>query len=319
MDVLSDVIAAMRTGRPHSSRTEKRAPWGGRFHATGGAGFHVVLSGTCWLLPPDAAPVALGVGDVVFLPHGHGHGLADHPSTPLPEVTPVSLTESRLTDSRLTESQEAGSPTVLLCGAYRLDSARSHPLLDDLPEIIHLPARLGRHPSLRAAIDLLGTEMAQPGPGTDAAVPALLDVLLLLILRTWYADRSAGDRTTGWAAALNDPAISTALGDIHREPARHWTVEALAAHAGLSRAAFARRFAAFVGRPPLSYLTWWRLTTAAGLLRDSPAPLAVVAGQVGYASEYAFANAFKREYGIAPGRYRSWRAEPASGADFPAS
>jgi AraC-like DNA-binding protein len=75
--------------------------------------------------------------------------------------------------------------------------------------------------------------------------------------------------------------------------------------AGLSRAAFAKRFTTLVGRPPLAYLTWWRLTTAARLLRNEDAPLATIAKQVGYASEYAFANAFKREFAIAPGRYRS--------------
>lgn len=75
----------------------------------------------------------------------------------------------------------------------------------------------------------------------------------------------------------------------------------------MSRSAFARRFALLAGRPPLAYLSWWRMTLAARLLRESDAPLSAVARQTGYTSEYAFANAFKREFGIAPGRYRvSW-------------
>jgi AraC-like DNA-binding protein len=135
-------------------------------------------------------------------------------------------------------------------------------------------------------------------------VPALLDMLLLYILRAWLDERPHHGSATGWAAALGDPAVSAALQEIHNDPARPWTVEGLGARAGLSRAAFARRFTALVGRPPLAYLTWWRMTTAARLLRRSDAPLHVVAEQVGYSSEFAFANAFKREYGIAPGRYR---------------
>jgi AraC-like DNA-binding protein len=59
-----------------------------------------------------------------------------------------------------------------------------------------------------------------------------------------------------------------------------------------------------VGRPPLGYLTWWRMTVAAGLLRDGVLPLAAIARRVGYASEFAFAHAFKREFGVAPGGYR---------------
>jgi AraC-like DNA-binding protein len=138
----------------------------------------------------------------------------------------------------------------------------------------------------------------------DAIVPALLDVLVLYILRAWFDEPAAHPPAAGWAAALRDPAVSAALSAIHRHPARPWTVAGLAARAGLSRAAFARRFAALVGQPPLAYLTWWRMTTAARLLRDSNAPLGAVAGRIGYTSEFAFAEAFKRAYGLAPGAYR---------------
>ncbi|WP_196215920.1 helix-turn-helix domain-containing protein, partial [Microbacterium sp. ZXX196] len=87
---------------------------------------------------------------------------------------------------------------------------------------------------------------------------------------------------TGWAAALRDPAIGQALSAIHHDPARPWTVEELGTVAGLSRAAFAKRFTAFVGEPPLGYLTWWRLTLAGHLLRAGDQPLRVVAQQTGY-------------------------------------
>jgi AraC-like DNA-binding protein len=298
MDVLSDVISAMRVGRPHSSRTAKQASWGMRFGTFAGAGFHVVLQGSCWLFPSAAAPVALGVGDVVFLPRGSAHGLADSRTTSLAEVSTLSL-------SNLEEpaTPDGGETTVLLCGAYLLDQRRMHPLLAELPEVVHLPARIGSHPSLRAALELLGSELEEPRHGAGAVVPSLLDVLLLYILRAWL-DEQAGHAHTGWAAALGDPATAAALRGIHREPARQWTVETLGALAGLSRAAFARRFTALVGTPPLAYLTWWRMTMAAQVLRESDAPLGTVATRVGYTSEFAFAKAFKREFGVAPGRYR---------------
>ncbi|CAG6391995.1 AraC family transcriptional regulator [Streptomyces cocklensis] len=103
---------------------------------------------------------------------------------------------------------------------------------------------------------------------------------------------------------MRDPAITAALRHIHQEPAGQWPVEALGAKAGLSRAAFSRRFTSLVGKPPLGYLTWWRMTLAARLLRDSDKPIQTVAQRTGYTSEFAFAKAFKREYGVAPGRYR---------------
>ncbi|MFF1922965.1 AraC family transcriptional regulator [Streptomyces sp. NPDC058221] len=308
MDVLSDVITSMRAGRPHSSHRRKHAPWGMRFPASEGAGFHVVLEGSAWLIPPgDAAPERLGAGDVVFLAHGRGHGLADDPGTPLADVAPGP-------DGSWPAPVDEPPPdptapvTQLLCGAYKLNRARAHPLLAHLPDAVHLPAQAGAHPTLRAAIDLLGGELRTPQPGSDAVVPALLDTLLLYILRTWWLEERSAARVdghpAGWSAALADPAVSAALAAVHDDPARSWTVEDLGALGGLSRAAFARRFTALVGEPPLTYLTWWRMTTAGRLLRADDAPLRTVAQRAGYTSEFAFAKAFKREYGMAPGRYR---------------
>ncbi|MFD0592014.1 helix-turn-helix transcriptional regulator [Catellatospora coxensis] len=128
---------------------------------------------------------------------------------------------------------------------------------------------------------------------------ALLDMMLLYILRTWLREQAGNGRATGWAATLSDPAIAATLRHIHGQPARQWTVEALGAEAGLSRAAFSRRFTSLVGKPPLSYLTWWRMTLAAQMLRDSDRPVQTVAQRTGYTSEFAFAKAFKREHGVA--------------------
>ncbi|AYF73248.1 AraC family transcriptional regulator [Nocardia yunnanensis] len=178
-----------------------------------------------------------------------------------------------------------------------------------LPEFIHLPARPGRHPALRSTVDLLACEIAEPRPGTDAAIPALLDTLLLFMLRAWFDEQSAA---TGWAGVFGDPAVSDALRAIHAAPERAWTVPELSAVAGVSRATLARRFLATVGQPPLSYLTRWRMLTAARLLRESDTPLAGVARKVGYQSEFAFAKAFKREYGLAPGHYRRADEPPAA-------
>ncbi|MCX4768032.1 AraC family transcriptional regulator [Streptomyces sp. NBC_01275] len=308
MDVLSDVVAVTRTGRCRSAYVRWHAPWRQEFASVpGSAGFQVVLQGSCWLLPPETEPVQLGAGDVVFLPHGRGHTLADSPETPVtvPACSPADHQLSSVYASDSVDwSGDDGAVTVVLCGAYQLDLSRTHPLLLTLPDLIHLPAQAGRHPELSSAVELLAAEVENPRLGTDAAVPALLDALLLYILRIWFNGRSSLGNTTGWAAALNDPPTAAALHAIHRDPASPWTVAKLAAEAGLSRAPFARRFALLIGQPPFGYLTWWRMTTAARLLRTSDAPLRSIAAQVGYTSEFAFANAFKRTHGTAPGTYR---------------
>nr|WP_052423622.1 helix-turn-helix transcriptional regulator [Nonomuraea candida] len=157
---------------------------------------------------------------------------------------------------------------------------------------------------LRVAVELLGKEIEDRRQGADLVVPALLDTLLLYILRAWFDVSAEHCKIGGWAAALADPAVGAALDGIHRDPSHPWTVESLGRRAGLSRAAFSRRFTQFVGQPPLTYLTWWRLGTAARMLRDSDAALSEIAAAIGYGSEFAFANAFKREYAMAPGKYR---------------
>jgi AraC-like DNA-binding protein len=306
MDVLSDVLIALRTGRPSAARSSSHAPWGVRFQRGPAAGCHVVLEGGCWLLSDHGAPRRLGAGDVLFTPHGDGHALADHPDSPLVDFDPSPHDTAPLDEMRI---DGAGPVTELLCAYYWFDPDRPHPLLAELPAMVHVPARIGQHPSLRAAVELLGREVAEPRPGTEAAVPALIDMLLLYVLRAWLDEQPDGQ--SGWATALRDPAITAALRQIHRHPEKPWTVADLAAVAGLSRAAFAKRFTTIIGQPPLAYLTWWRMTTAARLLRETGDPLRTVAARCGYASEYAFGKAFKRAYDTAPGSYRSARKSPA--------
>ncbi|CAM3551112.1 AraC family transcriptional regulator [Kibdelosporangium persicum] len=269
MDVLSDVITATRAGKPHAARTHQSGAWEFVGEPFAGFGFHVVRQGSCLLTPPAGEPVPLSAGDVVCV---------------LPRRTAYRL--SGFGDTRM------------LCGAYFLDRSRPHPLLDELPDVIHLTDMAG-------PIDLLDAELAEPQAGSDAIVPALLDTLLLYALRAWYKQNAD---IGGWASAVNDPGISTALRAIHDAPEHPWTVEELGARAGLSRAAFARRFTDLVGRPPLAYLTWWRMTMAAKLLRDTDLPVGGVAGRAGYSSEFAFAKAFKRAFGLPPGGYRRMRA-----------
>ncbi len=258
-----------------------------------GTGFHVVLAGSCWLVSPAGTPIALAAGDVVLMPRGADHVLVDSLDSAVTE-------QAHIGEPR--EIPGPGARSELICGAYALGRQRSHPLLDELPEFVHIPARPGGNAALRAIVQVLAGEMAEPRAGRDAAVPALLESLLLFALRAWFENQAP--TSTGWAGAFTDPGVLAALRAMHDAPEQPWTVQDLSAVAGVSRATLTRRFAATVGEPPLSYLTRWRMLTAARLLRDTDTPLAGVARKVGYQSEFAFAKAFKREYGLAPGQYR---------------
>ncbi|QHC30966.1 AraC family transcriptional regulator [Streptomyces sp. HF10] len=286
MDVVSDAISAVRVGSPSSDRLRVSGRWAQLLPPYEGAGFHVVLGGTCRLLRDgddgngDGESVVLGPGDVALLPHGAGHALT---------------------------STGDGGEVELLCGKYRLDRSRTHPLMAELPQVVHLPHRVGEQAELRAAVDLLARELEEQRPGGCLALPSLLDLLLVYMVRAWMGRAHTG----AWPAVLNDPVTTAALRALHSEPAAPWTAERLAAEAGVSRATLARRFTALVGRSPMAYLTWWRLTLVAARLRASDAPLATVARETGYGSPYALSHAFTREFGITPGRYRN-RATAAS-------
>lgn len=312
--MVSDAISAVHLGHPSSQRVRIGGSWCARLDPYDGAGFHVVLKGNCWLLTDGGAQVSLGVGDAVLLPHGTGGVLADSP------VDAATARERAVPVDRLLVGTGTGAganprsgprarpdrdETEVLCGKYSLDCSRMHPLMAELPEIVHLPSRVGTHLELRAAIDLLAGELDEVRPGSCVALPNLLDLLLVYMIRSWMAEATSG----AWPGALGDPVTAAALRALHSNPAARWSNDLLAAEAGVSRPTLARRFTTRIGRPPMSYLAWWRVILAATLLRDTTETLATIAGRVGYGSPYALSHAFEREFGTTPGRYRARAAD----------
>jgi AraC-like DNA-binding protein len=231
---------------------------------------HVLLLGTGGsydlLTAPDADTVPLE------------HVLAEHGPSPL-------------------ELPGDGAVTELLCGSYSFRGVLCEDLLAALPTAAVVPAG---DPTVTAALTLLTAEVGAEQAGRQTVLDRLLDVLLVALLRVLWADQL---HPPVWAGAPQDRAVAAALRAVHGDPAHPWTVAELARVATVSRAALARRFTAEVGSPPLTYLTWWRMRLAREALLEG-ATLAQVARQVGYATEYAFAAAFTREVGTAPGRWR---------------
>jgi AraC-like DNA-binding protein len=126
--------------------------------------------------------------------------------------------------------------------------------------------------------------------------------MFIQVLRAHLAVQT--DTDPSWLTGLQDEQIAAALGLIHRQPGDRWTVDQLAARAGMSRSAFSTRFRSLVGEPPLAYLTRWRMQVAADHLRDAQLTLPEIADRVGYRAEAAFSKVFKRLWGVAPGQFR---------------
>lgn len=305
-DVLTQVLEAVHLGSVLSSRIALGAPWALHFGETGHrAGFHIVAVGRCWVgVDGGGELVALGPGDVVVFPHGTGHTLSDHPATPAVELG--ALVADLSPGARATLPSGAGEPTILLCGSYSFAADGANPLLRGLPHMLHVPATQTRGGALEAAVTLLAAEVGGVDSGSTLVVDRLVDLLFVYALRAWLAGQDAAS-VRSWFGALQDPVVGPAVRAVHDDPAHDWTVATLAQRSGLSRAAFVRRFSQAVGEPPLTYVTRWRMTAAADLLAQGER-IAAVAHQVGYDNEFAFAKAFKRVRGVAPGEFRRRQA-----------
>jgi AraC-like DNA-binding protein len=164
---------------------------------------------------------------------------------------------------------------------------------------------------MQAVFKLMAAEARAFQPGGEAVITRLADVLVIQAIRAWIETAPAA--RTGWLGALQDPQVGRALALIHREPARAWTVASLARELAMSRSAFAARFTQLVDEPAMQYLTHWRMQLAHHALATEGATVGELAGRLGYQSEAAFARAFKRVMGVAPGVVkRGGQPQPAA-------
>ena len=206
------------------------------------------------------------------------------------------------TDHRL---QPRRGGVELLCASFEFGAGLSNPLAQALPGL--LLVRLAEAPALGAALKLLFAEAAGMHCGRQAVLDRLMEVVLIQLLRD-LMDR--GVLRTGLLAGLADTRLARAINALHEDPARAWSLEQLAAVAGMSRARFATRFREVVGTTPGSYLADWRLAVAQSLLRRGRA-VQLVADEVGYGSASALSRAFTARLGMSPGE---WRRQAGSGA-----
>ena len=284
--------------------SELHAPWGIEIPPLPGTVvFHLVTEGDL-VLEAAGASTRMSAGDMALVPHGDGHVILDTPgsaATPLFDLPRVELRERY---ERLS-IPGPGPRCEVICGAVSFTGLGVARLLRSLPSVLRAGDG-GDAAWMRAAFDVIGDESRHPRPGSDVVTARLADILVVQVVRSWLESPS---QKTGWVAGLRDPQVGRALAAFHADPAAAWTLASLAAEAGMSRSAFADRFRAVLGEPPMSYVTAWRMDLAARLVRERALPLARVAERVGYQSEAAFNRAFRRAHAMPPGAFA--RRDPA--------
>jgi AraC family transcriptional regulator, alkane utilization regulator len=251
------------------------------------------------------APIRLEAGDLAIMTQGQAHTLRDELDSPVEKLAEL-LKKVPLDSRKNFVWDNGGEATTMFCGGFRLEERRANPLLASLPPVLVVRDGPNTGVSLKSAFALADAEMTAGGPGWEALVSRVSDVVFLHAIRANLA--GAGREVPGLVRGLNDPSIGAAMAMLHSEIDRAWTTTAVAKEVGMSRSGFSARFVELVGEPPMTYLARWRLNRAAFMLRTDECKIADVALSVGYVSEAALSRAFKRSFGVSPGAYRRYCA-----------
>jgi AraC-like DNA-binding protein len=317
MDALSDLLRVVRFSGSLFLEAKFRGPWcvssqlspencGPAFKSVGGPiSFHYILDGHLKVRTGNEQIRTAGPGDMILVARNDPHLLGS--DLTLPPVPSTSLIR-KVGEHAMAEIDHGAGEKIdqhFVCG-FLAAPVREHPLLSALPPLLVASVR-GRPCAewAESSFRYAARECAACRPGSQEILSRLAELLFVEAVRG-YIEQLSGD-ATGWLAALRDPSLARALAALHARPMHPWTAEGLAEEASLSRSAFAERFTATVGQPPMSYLTRWRMLVAGQRLRESSDTIAQIAETVGYESESTFSRAFAREMGVAPGAWRAGR------------
>ncbi|WP_295792774.1 AraC family transcriptional regulator [Mucilaginibacter sp.] len=298
MDALSTVLEATRLRSVVYSKFPLSAPWGLDVIQDQNSQFWRLVSGSCTVGSPDGSIIELQEGDLVFVPNGSAHWIADK------------ATSLRMPSPEFVKARRAGTPvfnsggevTTLIAGHFEFDYQPLHPFLKDLPPIIHIRQYVTENQLLlKQVAQLMLDELNNERPGSGVILKSLSEIMFINIIRAYLEQAAPG---TGFLSALNDPRISKALKLMQDSPQTDWTLESLASEIGMSRSVFFNQFKKLVHETPLSYLTNWRIRQAQKLLTTNNSNISEIAANVGYQSESAFNRIFKSKTGQTPAMYR---------------
>ncbi|MFV0429803.1 MAG: AraC family transcriptional regulator [Arachnia sp.] len=310
MDLLSEILAGVRTRDGVLHRSVLRTPFGLRVEERAPLTIVLLLDGTASIEFDDSEVVPLRPGVVYLIADPEPYLLVDKVgSTPrlvvdntgvrTSEGAPLPPPEDEV--RCLVESVEDGASTsTIISGNYTVSDGMGRRLLSALPRWCAVD--LSETADMARMLD---AELQRATAGRQPVLDRWLDLLLTAALRGWFTGPDTGP---AWSAAATDPVIGPALRAVHNDPAAPWTVDRLAQVAAVSRSVFARQFAEVIGTPPMTYLAELRMDLATDLLLRDRQPLAAVARAVGYADPFGFSTAYKRIRGRSPAAVRAGSA-----------
>jgi AraC-like DNA-binding protein len=316
VDAFSEILSGVKLNGAVFFNAEFSAPWGFSTSppdamadklATGAEHlvlYHFVIDGGAIVQMVDGSSIELIPGDVVIFPHAHQHHMTSGRGAAAPFPNYGISDKIKVRDLSPLRAGGGGATSRFVCGYMTCDPNLCRPILSGLPPVFKVNIRTD--PSghwLETSILHLVEEAASGRVGSEAMLAKLSEALFVDTLRRYIA--GLPEQQTGWLAGTRDPIVGKSLGLLHSRIAHPWTIADLADEVGISRSALVERFTRYVSEPPMTYLTRWRLQLAARSLERTSRGVAEIAADIGYESEAAFNRAFKREFGLPPGRYRS--------------
>ncbi|GAB4195680.1 MAG: AraC family transcriptional regulator [Wenzhouxiangellaceae bacterium] len=305
MDILADILKALKLRGTVYFHASFHAPWGMKIPRGEFASFHIITAGGCWLRTDShQKPVRLEYGDILIFPRGDSHSLCHEPDAE-PVMAKELLSRPRQEPEESADVAFGGdgaATTHLICGHFEYDREYPHVLFETLDDCLHIQARLQNDPQWSLQASQLAASLSTANtPGGGVVLDRLAETLFIHAL---VAHVNALEDRDNFLLALHDQNLGRALKLMHDDPAQNWKLEDLAAACYMSRSVFADKFKRMVGVPPMVYLARWRMLKARGLLANTQLSMARIAEQVGYQSPFAFAKAFKKIVGQAPGAVR---------------
>jgi AraC-like DNA-binding protein len=322
MDALSEALNAVRMTGAIFFSLECYAPWGfsvphlrkvAHILAPGTerlVSYHLVTEGRAMVQFGGDAPIEVKAGEVLIIPHGDAHNVFNGAPAQLVDASLNDYLAGTLTSLRYGAD---GELTRFICGYFGCERHADRMFLAGLPTMLKIDLRGDDSGAwIDTSIRHLVSQANANRPGHSILLAKASEALFVEALRRYMEDLPP--ERDGWLAAARDPIVGAALALIHRDPHRDWTLHNLAQEAGTSRSVLCERFDRYLGEPPLTYLTRWRLQLASRLLETTRRPIQQIAAEIGYESEAAFNRAFKREFGAPPARHRKHFAEAAATA-----
>jgi AraC family transcriptional regulator, alkane utilization regulator len=272
----------------------------------GHVSFYIAAQGSCRLSLQDdeANSIDMHPGDYVLLTQGTAHRMGDQ----------LGSARRSWHDAFLRDSGDRVPPymsdyaTTILAGYLPAHPLGREPLAGILPEIVRAnSARDAVLADSQVLVEMASQLRRSARPGWHPIASRLIQVLLLQTVRAYVSECLQAEDVQGrarWLSATTNGSIGTILAQLHEAPERRWTVRSLARQAHMAKSAFSQRFRQTVGRPPLQYLTAYRMEKACEMLLDTNLGIKEIAASVGYDSASSFSNAFKRWRGQAPAAFR---------------